>query len=655
MSAAIRRRIARLAQRHVDTSTLDVRWWGAAGDGRTDDTRAIRAAVAARKALGPGTVYFPRPPVAYVIQPHNYAYSTSFPVWSACIDIDFSNVTVRGDPGGSTLRLRTPGGGNPAVAFSLVDRDALDADGPSSPAAPVPIWNGPGHFYGANARVRGPNGHQYITTSGGMSGSIPPTDLSAATSGGFSDGGVTWILYDFVFRGNMFRVKSYAVNSDPGPSNIVFENLIFDGAAPYRADLHGAFSTLASSPLYASPWNRPSYLTEPGYNANPLLNGTMPAGQGWVTPFGHAPIVMPGAGNYNMGAITFDSCVFTGWRSEVLYVGNSPGKITIRGGRITDCTADGVSIAAPMLVEDLEIDNVSQGVENDPYTYDQTFRRLHVHDVSQGITFPSQVASYDNRGMALIEDCNFERCHHYAAAFQSYAANVTFRRNRIVDCNRLHGLSGAGAIWIREGAGSVKNILISDCDFIVDSSAGRGVVAIGRIVASSGNRIERCRFTRTPKAVTSGQRWLHSVQVSAKSTAEWTISDCDCRGATLAPQAYGDVASLYDPLPIRIERCRTDGLVFEAIVAPYLDPRGYLDFTVAPPGPVVLTAARGFVLGAPTRIVINGNVTVQASAAIVLAGETWAPGAPGGEAMFIRPVAAPGKVYEVPGTRMGYT
>lgn len=645
----MQRRIRLLQQKHVDTATLDVRWWGAQGDGVTDDTPAIRAAVAARKALGPGTVYFPRPAVAYVIQPQAYAYSPTFPFWTGCIDIDFGDVTFRGDPGGSTLRLRTYGGGNPDTDFSLIYRNSVDAGQP--PGIVPPQWQANHNSYAANAMILA-NGHFYITFAGGISGpTMPSFTTSPGKAGNITDGGVIWALWDYTWRGNMFRIKSFATGPALGIGNILFRDLIFDGGAPYRADMHGAVSSMITLPRTSVAYDRLAIAAEPMYPA-----GTLPAGQGWCT--GHRAVEMPAPFTY--GDITYENCTWTGWRAECVYASQGSGlagKVTIRGkSRITDCTADGLSFTAPCLVEDMEIDHTPQAIECDPISYDNIYRRVHIHDCSVGITMPSNYPNYLLRGKTLIEDCTLERASHFAVLFNGFCTNVTFRRNRLIDCNTLFARTSAGAIWVYDSlGGSPKNILISDCDFICDAGAGRGMIIATAAVASSGNRVERCRFTQTSRAVNSGNRWSHSVQIITHASSEWTVVDCDCRGATNAPQAYGP-GSTYDPLPVRIERCRTEGLAFEAPIAPYLDPRGYLDFTVAPAAPVVLTAARGFVVGAPTRIVISGNVTVLGSATLVLAAAgPWAPPAPGGESVFVRPAASPDKVFELPGARMGYT
>lgn len=645
----MQRRIRLLQQKHVDTATLDVRWWGAQGDGVTDDTPAIRAAVAARKALGPGTVYFPKPAVAYILQPQFYAYSPTHPVWTGCVTIDFSDVTFRGDPGGSKLKLRTYGGGNPDTDFQLIYTNSRDADDPRGPIAPALAW-GPTQPYNTPGAVfLGPNGHHYSVAVAGTSGTNPAVfTTTPAGAGAIIDGTVTWALFDYVYKGVMFRIKSYVGGNTVGPGNIVFKDLVFDGSAPYRADVHGAIASKIYPTVYALPYDRAA-ATQFGEPPGKVF-----AGQGWTTPSGHRSVEM--MGGFNIGAITFDNCVWTGWRSEVIYLSSSPGLITIKGGRITDCTADGLSFTAPALIEDLEIDHTSVAVENDPLSYSQTFRRLKIHDCLHGFVFPSNSPSQLARGYVLVEDSTVERCCHSALLVNGYMANVTFRRNRIIDCNTLFYLTNAGALWIYDSAGTPKNILISDCDFICDLQPGRGVIVSTRLAASAGNRIERCRFTRTPKSIVSGTRWQDSIVVASHPASEWTIEDCDCRGAINAPGVQGALASLYDPLPARITRCRTDGLAFEAPVAPYLDPRGYLDFTVAPAAPVVLTAARGFVVGTPTRIVISGNVTVLGSATLVLAAAgPWAPPAPGGESMFVRPAASPDKVFELPGARMGYT
>ncbi|MBV8345026.1 MAG: hypothetical protein JO190_08565 [Candidatus Eremiobacteraeota bacterium] len=115
-------------------SEFDVRAFGAAADGRTDDSRAVRAALAAAASAGGGIVYFP--PGVYVIDPA----SGPFPV--------NSGMTIAGSGPRSVLRVRDNAGrynlifGQPArrirdVAFERLRIDQNLAGNPHSDINPA--------------------------------------------------------------------------------------------------------------------------------------------------------------------------------------------------------------------------------------------------------------------------------------------------------------------------------------------------------------------------------------------------------------------------------------------------------------------------------------------------------------------------------------
>lgn len=73
-------------KRVADSGTFNVRWFGAHGDGRTDDHVALQMTFGAARAAGGGAVYLPRG--TYLIKDHVYA--------------DFSDVRICGDGIGIT-------------------------------------------------------------------------------------------------------------------------------------------------------------------------------------------------------------------------------------------------------------------------------------------------------------------------------------------------------------------------------------------------------------------------------------------------------------------------------------------------------------------------------------------------------------------------
>ena len=113
---------------------FNVRTFGAKGDATTDDTKAIRAAIAAAEKAGGGTVYFP--PGTYMVSPQpsdadwpnlsdpNY-YSKA--VGEGIFHIDTSNIQFKGDGSGvSTISVKTidpktgKTGADPTTTWSVV-------------------------------------------------------------------------------------------------------------------------------------------------------------------------------------------------------------------------------------------------------------------------------------------------------------------------------------------------------------------------------------------------------------------------------------------------------------------------------------------------------------------------------------------------------
>ncbi len=91
---------------------VNVRDLGATGDGRTDDSEAIRRGLASVNRTG-GTLFFP---------PGSYNYRATGPLRPA------AGVTIAGAPGSSTILFDHPGAGA-FVDFCVVDGDGVTVDG----------------------------------------------------------------------------------------------------------------------------------------------------------------------------------------------------------------------------------------------------------------------------------------------------------------------------------------------------------------------------------------------------------------------------------------------------------------------------------------------------------------------------------------------
>ena len=74
--------------------------FNATGDGVTDDTLAIRSAVAHMKSIGGGTLHFPKGTYLVHVANPNYASST---LNAYAINIDFNNIHLTGDGAGATI------------------------------------------------------------------------------------------------------------------------------------------------------------------------------------------------------------------------------------------------------------------------------------------------------------------------------------------------------------------------------------------------------------------------------------------------------------------------------------------------------------------------------------------------------------------------
>lgn len=105
--------------KRVYTGPIDVRWFGATGDGTTDDTDAINNAISAASAAGGGTVYFP-------------AGTYKVTVANGRALVVYSRITLRGDSKGQSAGARIvvygAGAGIQANVTSGITRDVVVSD-----------------------------------------------------------------------------------------------------------------------------------------------------------------------------------------------------------------------------------------------------------------------------------------------------------------------------------------------------------------------------------------------------------------------------------------------------------------------------------------------------------------------------------------------
>lgn len=598
---------------------------GAVGDGVHDDTPAWIRALALRKRLGPGVVYAPRPPVNYTFQAQNYSYSIFYPNFSGCVDVDFGKVTIQGD--GSPIVLKTPGGGNPDTNFVLTSSVAVDQDNPVGfVPTPAPAWL-PVHAYLAGAHVSGPNGHEYIATNNGTSGAVGPTDLNPATAGAITDGTVIWALFDYVFRGSLFRIKSFALNTDVPFGDVVFRDLILDGGAP-RSPTIEAIWPLATAPIpsFTAPYDRPGI--GPG-------GANVPAGIGWVSPIGHMPISMPTP--YTYGTILLENVAIKNWRSDTLYRsdGNAlSGRFTMRNCTIEGCAANGISMTAPALYENIEISGTSQAIENDPYTFDQTFRGIRIRDGGMGLTLPGNVAFYTGRGRTMVDNCTMDRCSEAGLFISGYMANALIRDVVVRDCGQIGGFPNV--YLLGQLGGEPQDIDFINVQVISDtkSSPGGFNVNVGNIgVATRRVRLIRCGVFRTATALAGGFGINQSATGLLGAASDLQLLDCDWRASGGQPTWAGVGAPT-------IENNRIDGLY--TVTAPAVDPQWHQYYELKPAGAVNLTTPQNFPAGKQVQLVLNANVTlVHAAGVLELAGGVnFTPGAAGAKIWLERAAGA---------------
>ena len=491
----------RLKRRFSDR--FNVRWFGAIGDGSSDDTPAIAACIAARKSYGSGNIYLPRPPVAYTVQPQqpnffaDMAHGTepgsgAEPFYAhACLTIDFDDVTIEGDPGGSLVRYRMFGGRAPATTYDLVQRDGN--------AAP---WLA-AHTYAVSDIVLSANGHNYVCTTAGTSGTTAPADISAATCGDVPAVGGTahFALFDYVLKGGIFYVKSTAIGADPPRRNIRFRNLTCDGGAPREDNLwpitDASVAANTTTPHFTAGYDRPGIA---------FGGATVPAGSGWDP--NHRPVIFAASKNYDN--IIFEDCDFHSWRAEVFYASiGAPTpegcRFYIRRVRISDYQSDGISVTAALDVEDVTIVHGFQAIECDPIAQPQTFRRVKIIDCVNGFTAPSNYSSYLGRSHNVVDDIVIQTAYGAGVYVTGYAANFTLRNMKLIDCGSTN--LAYPSLWITSQFGAnPTNIDVDGCDFVVDARNGLLAVGIGMSAPevahiSRQNRIHNCRFYRTKNAI----------------------------------------------------------------------------------------------------------------------------------------------------------
>lgn len=625
--------IGRWKKDGTTTITASVRDFGATGDGITDDTPAFLAALQVLRLTNGGVLYAPRPAVAYMLQEQHYSYGARFPSYRGVVEIDFSKLTVLGDPGGSLLRLRTPGGGNPDTAFKLVPQWAFDD--PSAVPTPPAAWQ-PSHAYIATNRVVGPGGYDYYCITPGTSGLTGPIDINPATCADVTDGTVHWILAAYVYRGNMFRIKSFATGATPSPTtDILFKNIIFDGQAPRQETLW----PLATHPTpeYTVVYDRA--FTYPG-------GPPVPAGAGWNTPFGHTPVAMPPP--YTYGDVTFEDCEFRNWRSE-LYRSDSlasSGQVTIRDCKFDSFAGDAISMTCKALVERVEISDTWQAIEMEPAGFDQTFRDVYVHDGGMGFTFAGLVASYENRGHLVIENCKAQRCSQAGLFFSDYMANVSVKGFDAIDASQLSGF--AAVMLTSSGSVVTKNMDMGNIRVIGDR---RGCAGAFSVVASSAT-VRNSSILRTPYAVTNGI--LNGPAMGGGTVAAsdvLRVIDCDFQGA-------GSQGNLTSGAGLcSCERVKLAADHYQLNVTD-LDVNWHTYYEFKPSaggGARTLDTPKHFPASLQVRVVIDANVTIKNNALIALTGGVdCGPLASGGEIVLVSPAGRGTKVYEVSGMRVTY-
>lgn len=589
-----------------------------------------------RRARGWGNIYLPRPRVAYTLQDQDYRYASDFPYWKGILDIDFSDFVLFGDPGGSLIQLRTFGGGNPDTDYGLVPRYATDPDSPFGPSPPPANWAS-SHAYTLGDEVLGPNGHHYACTVTGTSGLSGPSDLSPATAGDIADGGARWALFDLTFRGNMFRIKSFAINSDAPITGIKFRDIIFDGGAPRQE----ALWPLA---VHAIPDRAASVDRPPTYGGGPPI----PAGAGWA--HGHQAVRM--VPPYTYGDVTFENCEWRNWREDNVYQSQGSGlagTVRFKGKcKIVSAGSNGVSMTGPLQCDDLEIVDTAQAVENDASSYNQTYRRIYIHDCGMGLTMPSNAGGYSGRRQVLVENSRIENCTEAGVFISGFSSNVTVRSTDVIDCGQIPGFAAFEVV--DQFGGTPQNVQTDGVRIVVDRKAVQVALACSQNTSPSPVNVHRnLSLLRTQAAADAGLIMQSGALVSVGNGTEVAIIDGDHRGGNLQP-----IATVTGTGKVRFIGNRLDAPTpLYTVTAPFLDPFWHERYVVQPAGPVTLTTPQNFQVGVEAEMVINNQVTIANGANIVLAGGVNLIPADGIDTIwFKRPSSASNRVVETRRSRV---
>lgn len=608
----------------VGMGSVNVQAYGAKGDGITDDTAAINSAVAAARLLGLD-VYFPRPVVGYIVQTAGYTYRSNFGYRNGAITLDgVVGMTFYGDPGGSTLIMRTPSGGRAVNnAYVLVPPYATDA-GTGAPAAWIPS-----HAYVDGNFVVAPNGHTYVVRGGGAgtSGASGPSDLTH-TASNIIDGTVHWDLADIPYFGQMFRLRN-----DPSTgtrcAGIKFKNLILDGDAK-RDDTLWSYSLggIASGSL-------PYDYVDPTF-------GAIPAGAGYAA--GHSAVAMDQGSDY--GTVTFEDCTIRNWRSEIFRsdFGHAfADTITFRRVWFDSHTGNAVSCSSPLVMEDCLFTDAGQAIENDGVNFDQTYRNVTIRDGGVGFVVPSSTGSYSNRGQTRVTNMVIERCSSWGVFISGWVANVWIDGLKAID-NAI--LPGAEQIHVGlQFSAKPINVHLSNVEVGVHSRSSATAISF-----SSGDAtctLDTIKVTRTPDAInhgyTTGPAMVGDFAVGTGIYAK----GLDFRQAlTLGNGLTGSGEHFLEP-------SRLDGIY--QLNAPDIDVGWHTTYEYKPgSGATTLSVPKRFPLGKPVRVVLDSHMTLQNNANIVLtAGANYTPGASGGEVTLVRPAAGSQRVVQL-GSAVNY-
>lgn len=568
-------------------------------------------------------MYFPKPPVAYMVQTPEYSYRGTFGLRTGALTIDFSDLSLFGDPGGSIIRMRTPGGGRAVNNnFVLVPPWANDA-GTGAP----PAWL-PSHAYVDGQVVVGPGGHTYAVKvgGGGVSGVVGPTDINPATCFTIVDGGVTWALNDQPYYGQMFRLRNDSAGNPC--KNIRFRDIILDGDGKRNNTLW----PFATKPI---PEGSVAFdYTYPGI-------GPVAAGEGWAV--GHSPVAMDQLSQY--GLVTFENCVFKNWRSEIYrgdYGQPFADTITFKSCWFDSFTGNAVSCSSPLVMRDCLITDTSQGIENDGVNYPQEYTNVTIRDGGVGAVFPSSTGSYGNRGLTRIDGLTCERLSAWGVYISGYMANVHIDRTKIIDCAQSSSYEGFH-VGPQFGV-KPKDIHVNGLEIGVDQRTT--AVALSFSTDDATSTIDNYRVTRTPAAIAAART------IDVAMVGDFAVgTGIRCRGLDFR-RATTLGNGLTGSGEHQLHLSEWDGLYqLNANATPAFD----LDvgwsthkYEFKPVGATTLDTPKRFPLGVPVLVLINNQVTIKNNVNIVLAGGVdIVPAHNLGGVMLLRPASGSQRVVEI--------